>query len=59
MVAGFLADTHDRPIGWNDLASIRPLEERDLEQHFGEDYIIYKTQIRNWIPNTKPAPLSP
>ena len=38
---------------------VRPLEERDLEQRFGEDYITYKTQIRNWIPTAKPAPSSP
>ena len=38
---------------------VRPIEEQDLEQRFGEDYITYKTQIRNWIPTIKPAPVSP
>ena len=38
---------------------VRPIEERDLEQRFGADYITYKTQIRNWIPTIKPAPVSP
>lgn len=38
---------------------VRPIEEQDLEQRFGEDYITYKNQIRNWIPTIKPAPIAP
>lgn len=38
---------------------VRPLEERDLEARFGEAYLVYKSEIRNWIPTIKPAPISP
>lgn len=33
--------------------AVRPSEERDLEQSFGEDYLNYKKQIRCWWPNFK------
>jgi len=32
---------------------VRPIEEKDLEQRFGEAYLNYKTQIKCWIPNFK------
>ena len=38
---------------------VRPLEERDLQQRFGEEYLAYKSEIQNWIPTTKPAAISP
>lgn len=33
---------------WNTIA--RPVEERDLEQRFGDAYRAYRKQIRCWIP---------
>ncbi len=38
---------------------VRPLEERDLEARFGEEYLAYKSEIQNWIPTIKPAAISP
>ena len=38
---------------------VRPLEERDLEARFGEEYLAYKSEIQNWIPKIKPTPVSP
>ena len=38
---------------------VRPIEERDLEDRFGEEYLQYKKQVRNWIPTARPAPPAP
>ena len=38
---------------------VRPIEEKDLEERFGEEYLQYKTHIRNWIPTINPAPPAP
>ena len=38
---------------------VRPIEEQDLTNRFGDEYIQYKHRIRNWIPTTKPAPPTP
>jgi protein-S-isoprenylcysteine O-methyltransferase Ste14 len=32
----------------------RPLEEEDLQKHFGADYENYRGNVRCWIPNRKP-----
>ena len=29
---------------------VRPLEEKDLEQRFGNSYLEYKTKIKCWVP---------
>jgi protein-S-isoprenylcysteine O-methyltransferase Ste14 len=29
---------------------VRPVEEKDLEQRFGESFSRYKTQVRCWVP---------
>lgn len=33
---------------WNWL--VRPLEERDLEQRFGQQFLAYRDQVRVWLP---------
>ena len=38
---------------WN--YAIRPLEEADLEERFGEDYRRYRDSVRCWIPGTPKA----
>ena len=35
----------------------RPLEEEDLQKHFGADYENYRGRVRCWIPNRKPFKL--
>ncbi|WP_107038630.1 methyltransferase family protein [Brumimicrobium mesophilum] len=32
---------------------VRPLEEKDLLERFGEEYLKYKNETKNWIPNFK------
>ena len=38
-------------VGWNYL--VRPWEEFDLEQRFGEPYARYREAVRCWIPRTR------
>jgi protein-S-isoprenylcysteine O-methyltransferase Ste14 len=38
---------------------VRPIEEKDLEERFGEEYIRYKQHIRNWIPTKNPSSPTP
>lgn len=40
---------------WN--GAIRPLEERDLEARFGEEFRRYRDQVRCWMPRLTPVPL--
>jgi protein-S-isoprenylcysteine O-methyltransferase Ste14 len=42
---------------WN--CFVRPIEEKDLEERFGEEYIRYKQHIRNWIPTKNPSSPTP
>lgn len=39
-------------LGWNYL--VRPWEEWDLEQRFGDDYARYRAAVRCWIPRCQP-----
>src|SRR5688572_15588373 len=34
--------------------SARPWEERDLAKRFGEPYLHYRDQVRNWVPRIRP-----
>ena len=43
-------------LAWNSL--IRPLEEDDLEQRFGEEFVAYRARVRCWIPRAGPVPLT-
>lgn len=37
---------------WNEL--VRPFEETDLEERFGDDYARYRAQVRCWVPRIPP-----
>ena len=39
---------------WN--YAVRPLEEADLEERFGEDFRRYKDAVRCWVPRLRPVP---
>lgn len=39
-------------LAWNYIA--RPLEERDLDQRFGDEFREYQTAVRCWIPRLSP-----
>jgi protein-S-isoprenylcysteine O-methyltransferase Ste14 len=41
---------------WN--CVVRPLEERDLEQRFGDDFRRYAAAVRCWVPRLRPVPRS-
>lgn len=41
---------------WN--CVVRPLEETDLEQRFGEDFRRYAAAVRCWVPRLRPVPRS-
>lgn len=41
---------------WN--YAIRPLEERDLEERFGDDFRRYRAAVRCWCPRLRPVPAS-
>ena len=32
---------------------VRPIEERDLESRFGQEYLDYRKRVRCWIPGEK------
>ena len=37
---------------WN--YAVRPIEEADLEDRFGEDFVRYRREVRCWIPKVTP-----
>ena len=32
---------------------VRPIEEKDMQKRFGQEYEVYKKEVRCWIPRFK------